>query len=99
MIVLDEACRRQQAGEGHFRDVASVPLRALAITCTGLFRAKAWVCNVPDLRRAEAAKNVLGGPISENCPASLVRGHPGSYVFLDPESASPLSMGAVASRA
>lgn len=99
MIILDEACRRQQAGEGHFKDVASVPLHALTITCTGLFRAKAWVCNVPDLRKAEAVKNALEGPIAESCPASLVRRHPNSYVFLDSESASLLSVGAATSRA
>lgn len=99
MITLDEACRRQQAGEGHFKDVASVPLHALTITCTGLFRTKAWVCSVPDLRKAEAVKNALEGPIAESCPASLVRRHPNSYVFLDSESASLLSVGAATSRA
>jgi glucosamine-6-phosphate deaminase len=98
-ITLDDACRRQQAGEGHFKDAASVPLQALTITCTGLFRAEAWVCNVPDLRKAEAVKNSLEGPISESCPASLVRRHANSYVFLDPESASLLSVPAPASRA
>jgi glucosamine-6-phosphate deaminase len=98
-ITLDEACRRQQAGEGHFKNVASVPLHALTITCTGLFRAKAWVCNVPDLRKAEAVKNALEGPISERCPASLVRRHPHSYVFLDSASSSLLSVPEPASRA
>jgi glucosamine-6-phosphate deaminase len=99
IITLDDACRRQQAGEGHFTDAASVPLHALTITCTGLFRAKAWVCNVPDLRKAEAVKNALEGPISESCPASLVRRHPNSYVFLDSESASLLSVSTATSRA
>jgi glucosamine-6-phosphate deaminase len=98
-ITLDDACRRQQAGEGHFKDVDSVPLHALTITCTGLFRAKHWVCNVPDLRKAGAVKNALEGPISERCPASLVRRHPNSYVFLDSESASLLSTPAATSRA
>jgi glucosamine-6-phosphate deaminase len=99
MITLDDACRRQQAGEGHFKDVDSVPPRALTITCTGLFRAEAWVCNVPDLRKAEAVKNALEGPISESCPASLVRRHRNSYVSLDSASASLLSVGAASSRA
>jgi glucosamine-6-phosphate deaminase len=98
IVTLDDACRRQQAGEGHFNDVASVPLRALTVTCTGLFRADAWVCNVPDLRKAEAVRNALEGPISEDCPASLVRSHSHSYVFLDPPSASLLSVFAASSR-
>jgi glucosamine-6-phosphate deaminase len=92
-VVLDEACRRQQAGEGHFTDIASVPPQALTVTCPGLFRAEAWVCNVPDFRKAEAVRNALEGPVAESCPASLVRRHPNSYVFLDAESASLLSAG------
>jgi hypothetical protein len=93
------ATGNSQAGEGHFKDIASVPLQALTVTCSGLFRAKAWVCNVPDLRRAEAVKNALEGPISESRPASLVRRHLNSYVFLDSESASLLSLPVPASRA
>jgi glucosamine-6-phosphate deaminase len=90
-VVLEESCRRQQANEGHFPDVASVPERAVTITCPGLFRAKSWVCCVPEQRKAEAVKNALEGPIEEACPASLVRLHPDATVFLDQESASLLS--------
>ena len=32
-VVLDERCRRQQAGEGHFADIASVPSEAVTLTC------------------------------------------------------------------
>ncbi len=98
VIALDEACRRQQAGEGHFKDVASVPEKAVTITCPGLFRANAWVCNVPEARKAEAVHKALDGPISEACPASLVRRHPKAFVFLDTGSASRLSVGAPTSR-
>jgi glucosamine-6-phosphate deaminase len=90
-ITLDEISRKQQAGEGHFKDVASVPKEALTITCTGLFRAGAWVCCVPEARKAEAVRNALEGPISEACPASLVRRHPNAHVYLDRESSSLLS--------
>lgn len=90
-VTLDEACRRQQAGEGHFKDIDSVPKEALTITCPGLFRAKAWVCCVPERRKAEAVRNALEGPISESCPASLVRTHPNAFVYLDTDSASLLS--------
>lgn len=89
-VVLDEACRRQQAGEGHFQDIASVPEKAVTITCPGLFRAKSWISCVPERRKAEAVKNALEGPISEKCPASIVRRHPDAYVYLDRESASLL---------
>ena len=90
-VVLDEACRRQQAGEGHFPDPASVPHEAITVTCPGLFRAEAWVCCVPERRKAPAVKNALEGPINETCPASLARTHPNTYVYLDTESASLLA--------
>jgi glucosamine-6-phosphate deaminase len=90
-VVLDEPCRRQQAGEGHFPDLPSVPREALTITCPGLFRAEAWVCSVPEARKAEAVRNSLEGPISEACPGSLLRRHPNTYLYLDTESAALLS--------
>lgn len=90
-VFLDEACRRQQAGEGHFPDAGSVPTEAITITCSGLFRARTWVCCVPEARKAEAVRNALEGGISEACPASLVRRHPAAYVYLDTASASLLS--------
>lgn len=91
IVTLDDACRKQQAGEGHFKDVDSVPKQALTISCPGLFRANTWICCVPEERKSEAVRNALEGPISEACPASLVRRHPDAYVFLDSDSASRLS--------
>ena len=87
VVTLDEPCRRQQAGEGHFENIGAVPREAVTITCPGLFRAKSWICCVPEDRKAEAVRNALHGPISEACPASLVRRHPNAYVYLDADSA------------
>jgi glucosamine-6-phosphate deaminase len=91
VVTLDDACRKQQAGEGHFPDVASVPKEAITITCSGLFRARAWICCVPEQRKAEAVRNAIEGSVLESCPASLVRRHPNAYVYLDSDSASLLS--------
>jgi glucosamine-6-phosphate deaminase len=90
-IRLDEASCAQQAGEGHFKDAASVPQRALTITCPGLFRAASWICSVPERRKAAAVRLAFEGPIAETCPASLVRRHPDAMVYLDTDSASLLS--------
>ncbi|HJY07606.1 MAG TPA: glucosamine-6-phosphate deaminase [Bryobacteraceae bacterium] len=90
-VLLDDVCRAQQAGEGHFANIDSVPKEALTVTCSGLFSAASWVCAVPERRKAEAVRNALEGPISPACPASLVRRHPTANVYLDQESASLLS--------
>jgi glucosamine-6-phosphate deaminase len=36
-VALDELCRRQQAGEGHFPSLDAVAREALTLTCPGLF--------------------------------------------------------------
>lgn len=90
-VTLDEACRKQQTGEGHFPDLASVPHEALTITCLGLRRAAAWICSVPEARKAQAVRSALEGPITTACPASIVRTHPNATVYLDTESAALLS--------
>jgi glucosamine-6-phosphate deaminase len=90
-VTLDEACREQQAREGHFKDADAVPKEAVTVTCPVLFSAAAWVSCVPEARKAQAVKCALEGPLSSSCPASLVRTHPNADVFLDPDSASLLS--------
>ena len=93
IVTLDERCRLQQVGEGHFKDLASVPAQAMTVTCSELLRARAWICCVPESRKAEAVCRALEGPISTACPASIVRTHPNAHVFLDAPSAARLSSG------
>jgi glucosamine-6-phosphate deaminase len=90
VVDLDEACRRQQVGEGHFPDLGSVPTHALTVTCSGLFRAKNWIVVVPETRKAQAVHDALTGPISPVCPGSLVRKHPAARLFFDKDAASLL---------
>ena len=89
-VTMDERCRRQQVGEGHFPTIEAMPKEALTLTCSELFRAEHWICTVPDLRKAEAVKNALTGPITEACPSSLARRHASAAIFLDVDSASLL---------
>ena len=91
-VTLDAACRRQQAGEGHFSSPETVPGEAVTLTCPALFRAGAWVCCVPDARKARAVRDAIQGPISPECPASLFRRHPGAAVYLDKEAAGLLDL-------
>ena len=90
IVDLDEACRRQQVGEGHFPDLESVPTHAVTVTCPGLFRAKHWVVVVPEKRKAQAVHDALTGPVSTECPGSLARTHPNARLFLDRDAASLL---------
>lgn len=90
-VALDEACRRQQVGEGHFPNIRAVPEGALTLTCPALMQAAHLVCCAPDARKAAAVRNALEGPVHTSCPASLLRTHSAAFLYLDPESASLLS--------
>lgn len=91
LVTLDEACRRQQVGEGHFRDIASVPARAITVTCPAIMAARAVVAFVPDRRKAQAVKCAILGPVTTACPASILRRHTNAVLFLDQDSASLLN--------
>jgi glucosamine-6-phosphate deaminase len=90
-VRLDESCRAQQVGEGHFAKLDAVPPEALTITCTGIMRSRHLVCAVPERRKAEAVRCAIEGPLSTDCPASLAMTHPHALLFLDAGSASLLS--------
>jgi glucosamine-6-phosphate deaminase len=94
VVDLDEACRRQQVGEGHFASVEDVPREAITLTCPALLRAAHLVCCVPDARKANAVKCSVEGPISEACPGSVLRTHTDAMLFLDRHSASLLTRNA-----
>ncbi len=91
-VTLDEACRRQQVGEGHFTDLDATPREALTLTCPVLITPRHLICIAPERRKAEAARNAIEGPLSEDCPASLLLTQPHAAIYLDQESASLLSV-------
>jgi glucosamine-6-phosphate deaminase len=91
VVNLDEACRRQQVGEGWFKTVADVPQRAMTLAPRQFLKAAAIVTLVPDTRKAEAIQRCLEGPISPAAPASILRAHPRTRLFLDRNSAALLS--------
>jgi glucosamine-6-phosphate deaminase len=87
VVNLDEACRRQQVGEGWFASLDEVPTQALSISIRQLLKANEIICVVPDARKAAAVKLCLLGPVSPDAPASILRVHPNATIFLEPESA------------
>lgn len=91
VVNLDEACRRQQLGEGWFATLADVPQRAISMSVRQILKAKKILCIVPDSRKAEAVKACLEGEISPLAPASVLRTHPDTIVYLDAQSATLLS--------
>jgi glucosamine-6-phosphate deaminase len=90
LVRLNEACRRQQVGEGWFAALDEVPKRAITMSVRQILKAKKILCIVPEARKAAAVRACLTGPISPLAPASILRTHPDVTVFLDEESAAML---------
>jgi glucosamine-6-phosphate deaminase len=90
VVELDEACRKQQLGEGWFPTFDDVPTHALSLTIPAIMGCKAISCVVPDERKAEAVYNTMNAKISTACPATILRTHPDTVLYLDEGSASKL---------
>jgi glucosamine-6-phosphate deaminase len=93
IVELDEACRLQQIGEGWFRNISEVPRRAISMSIRQILKANEIICVVPEGRKAKAVKLCLEGEIGPKAPASILRTHPATTIFLDTESGSLLSAG------
>ncbi|MCX8036671.1 MAG: glucosamine-6-phosphate deaminase [Candidatus Sumerlaeia bacterium] len=90
IVDLDEACRRQQAGEGWFSRLEDVPPRALTLTVPAILSAKIISCVTPEARKADAVRRALEGPVTSACPASVLRNHRHAILYLDRESSALL---------
>jgi glucosamine-6-phosphate deaminase len=87
VVQLDEACRKQQLGEGWFKNLDDVPKRAISMSIKQIMKSKNIVCTVPDKRKAQAVRNCFkGDAVSPDCPASILKKHDNCFVFLDDES-------------
>ena len=93
VVDLDEACRRQQLGEGWFKTLEQVPGRAISMTIPEILKAKEILCIVPNARKAQAVEKCFEGEISPLAPASILRTHPNVFVYLDHDSAALLKRG------
>ena len=91
VVNLDEACRRQQLGEGWFPTLDDVPTQAISMSIQQILKAREILCVVPDARKAAAVKACLAGEISPLAPASILQSHDNTTVYLDRESATLLS--------
>jgi glucosamine-6-phosphate deaminase len=91
VVVLDDRCKLQQVGEGHFATIADVPPRAITVTVPGLLRARHALAIVPEARKAAPVKAALEGPYGTACPATYLRTQPRTVLYLDADSASQLT--------
>ncbi len=85
-VQLDAACRRQQLGEGWFATIDDVPRRAISMSISQIMRSRRLIVTVPDARKAEAVYRAVRGPVTPDCPASILQRHVDTVLYLDFES-------------
>jgi len=87
IVELDDACRRQQFGEGWFKSFEDVPKKAISMSVKQIMKSKHIICTVPDKRKAQSVKDCFkGDKISPDYPASILKKHENCFVFLDDQS-------------
>lgn len=86
VVVLDDQCRQQQVDDECFASFDDVPEQAITLTVPRLMRAGRLFCVVPGRLKQDAVRETLYGPISTDCPASILRRHLDCSLYLDAES-------------
>jgi glucosamine-6-phosphate deaminase len=90
IVDLDEACRMQQVGEGWFTDLSEVPRRAVSMSVRQILKAEEIIAVVPESRKAKAVQACVEREISPMFPASILRTHHNTTLYLDNDSAALL---------
>ena len=90
VVELDAPCRQQQVHDGCFPRFEDVPKHAITLTLPVFRRARFLSVVVPGVRKATAVRAACMGPVSTECPASLLRTREDVTLFLDRASAEGL---------
>lgn len=85
-VTLDWACRNQQVNDGCFPTLDEVPTEAITLTIPALMQADYLFCVVPGKTKRQAVYDTLNGPITEECPASILRTHTHCKFYFDEDS-------------
>ena len=97
VVTLNDACKRQQVGEGWFPTVDDVPAKAVSMSCRQILKCHHIVSAVPHRVKAKAIHDTLTAKaVTPDIPATLLRTHPHWSLFLDTDSASMLSLDEIA---
>lgn len=90
-VDLDDICRMQQVHDGAFAQLNDVPKQALSLTVPFFLSIPRALVFVNGHHKSNAVQAAIEGPVTEACPASVLRRHQAATMFLDAEAAEKLS--------
>ena len=79
-----------EANTRFFSSSDEVPRQALSMGIGSIMKAKAIVLIATGADKAEAVKAMITGPVTPQCPASILQLHPNVTIMLDAPAASLL---------
>jgi glucosamine-6-phosphate deaminase len=80
----------REANARYFASIDEVPTQAITMGIGSIMKSRRIVLVVKGADKAEAVKQALLGPITTQCPASLLQIHPNLIVMLDEAAAQQL---------
>ena len=93
VVELAEETRRANAR--FFRSVDEVPRQAITMGVGTILKARTIALIAKGADKADIVRRALEGPITTDCPASLLQTHPQLIVLLDRDAAKKLSPAAL----
>ena len=91
IVTLDEACRRQQMGEGWFANFEDVPKQAVSMTVSQIMKCERIISCVPYAVKASAIEKTLHSrEITPYIPATKLKEHPNFILYVDLDSAKDI---------
>jgi glucosamine-6-phosphate deaminase len=91
VVFLDETTREQVFRNGIFKTREEVPKYGLSLTMHALLKPPRVLALVHDADKAGMLKQVLEGPVSFMCPASILQIAPHARLYLNKPAASQLA--------
>ncbi|WLR51667.1 glucosamine-6-phosphate deaminase [Bacillus tianshenii] len=90
VVTLTEQTREVNASA--FSSIDEVPTHAITMGVASILRSKWILFMALGKKKASILKKSLEGPVTTECPASLLQLHPNVTFFLDDEAASELNL-------
>ncbi|WP_223069577.1 glucosamine-6-phosphate deaminase [Paenibacillus caui] len=84
VVTLDESTRKANAR--FFNSIDEVPVQAITMGIASILHAKQILLMARGADKAEIIARALQGPVTTECPASLLQTHPNVIVLVDQEA-------------
>lgn len=92
LVRLDEQNRQQQVISSEFETLAAVPQYAFTLTLTAIQAAANVLCFVYGKGKTNIVDKLINGPITPNCPASILRKMNQAVLLIDADAAGKNSL-------